>query len=216
LELCRAIDGEDSPLFSACSEGVFMIIYQPLGPDQEALVDGLAPSLEEVDSFCSSYSGVALRSCHNEAFPTLQGKILDQKYVDDFCSYSNDPDTQYTCFETLYMTAAQIYLDENNEESMSEYVEYCSQATANKIEDCINQGAVKVLQQDLSLLNKAIDICSAAKRLGLEDSCMYNISVYFPNTYFVNKFSVREEYCANLPDVWREKCLDLKIQSYEI
>lgn len=209
LDLCESISGgDDNSAYSACSEGVFMIIHQPLGVDQEDLVRDLAPTLDTLDEYCSNYEGLALRSCYNEAFVLLEGKILEQSEVEKFCSYSNDENTKYLCLETLYMTAAKIYLDDG---ILNDFVSYCMDATDENKENCIDQGVVKVLQQDLGFVGDVLNLCSQIDDEHLQRSCQEEIGLYFPATYLKENYQERSEYCSQLPSEMAEDCLEASL-----
>src|SRR3989344_2627856 len=66
LSLCQRVgvksDGRN--YVQTCTEGVFMQIYQPLEPEDFALVKGLTPTKDKVGDFCARFSGESYDACH--------------------------------------------------------------------------------------------------------------------------------------------------------
>ena len=207
LAICKSVSaGDDNSAYAACSEGVFMIMHQPFGPDQEDLVEGLAPTFNQIDEFCGKYEGIALESCYNEAFPTIGGGVLDQSVVEDYCKYSDNIEVQDRCLEVLHMVAAKQFLVSDNL-TLEDLVDYCGDASTDKVgRNCIRSGAVKVLQQDPAFLDRVVDMCLQAEGIGYGQACFNEISDYFPRTYLVGNESALNEYCSVLPDDWQAVC----------
>ena len=208
LRLCKTIeDNTQAAAYSACSEGVFMIMYQPLGPDQEDLVRGLAPTVDTIDEFCTQYEGVDMESCYNEGFVTLQGGVLNQEIVEDHCDYSDDPVVVETCLEVLHMVAAKHHIV-SDILRLSDYVDYCNDASTDEIkENCIQSGVIKILQQDVLFVDKVLEICELSDGIGLREHCLDVLAGYFPRTFLPGNHNEGDVYCSALPEGWVDTCM---------
>src|SRR5204863_55132 len=66
-EIATKPDGRD--FRQLCYDGVFMQIYQPLEPEDFALVKGKQPTKDQVSGFCNKYNSMQKASCLSESWP---------------------------------------------------------------------------------------------------------------------------------------------------
>jgi len=77
-------DGRD--FRQLCYDGVFMQIFQPLEPEDFALIEGKVPTKEEVTAFCAEgNTHMQEASCLNESWPLFYQDIVNPKNLVPFC-----------------------------------------------------------------------------------------------------------------------------------
>ena len=111
-----------------CFDGAFMQIFQPLEPEDFALIEGKQPTKEELPSFCQEFEGHRKGSCWNEGWPLFRKEILTAEGVVEFCSTLKEPFLQQRCYNAMfYVVPTQFQLDE---ERMKQY---CSLSAKNTV-----------------------------------------------------------------------------------
>lgn len=208
LTLCKFVSvlGSDSHYLPSCSQAVFMSIYQPLDPEGEALVKGIAPTKETMPAFCAKYSGVNWESCRNESWILYSQDIMQSpKNLTSFCSYSEGSMAQTRCYETglnkisidLLLTALKI----------DDYKNYCLGLEGSWQEKCFSEGTKNLLQADKRHVEDSVTLCSAAAKLNLSGQCSVVLSDYYPKEFFHNGSKEFTDYCNSLPNILQKKCL---------
>lgn len=203
VKLCEEItlkdDGRD--LKHLCYDGVFMQIFQPLEPEDFALVKGKQPAKQDVESFCSKYEGKIKGSCLSESWPLYRQEILDDpKGLVNFCSRSAK-DQQKRCYASLvYVLTGQMNFDSDK------IKKYCLGLPQTVQEICFANAASRMIETDYRYIEKSVDFCSRSETSANKEACFQELLKY--STYNFHKGS--EEFfalCNSLPDVWKTKCL---------
>ena len=80
-----------------------MIIYQPLGPDDVALVRDLVPSKQNKIKFCDTYKTnfLAYNACNKEGWAIFRNEIFTPDGLTKFCSYTKDKNWRRSCYMSL-------------------------------------------------------------------------------------------------------------------
>lgn len=208
LDLCKIIatKGDKRNYTQTCTEAVFMEIYQPLEPEDIKLVKTIAPkSPEEINSFCSRFTGEAYHACHRESWPMFSDEIIKPEGLVKFCSYTNDIPYQEKCTGTVfnYLT---IPLVVNNNQKLDKLVEFCTMLTNQNIQWCFRDVAARLIQIDPSYLDVSLNICQKADELGAGNDCYARIVLYIDRAYIKSSIE-RKNSCRKLPIAWQEKCL---------
>lgn len=183
-----------------CFDGVFMQIFQPLEQEDFALVEGLAPSKEELAFFCSQFEGYEKGSCWNEGWPLYRKEILTAEGVIKFCS-ALEPFLQQRCYNAMfYVVPAQFQLDEGRMK------QYCSLLPDPQRGQCFANAASRLIETDARLIKQAVGLCEAAADFGAKEQCYQELLFY--STYNFHKGS--EDFfklCSALPQPWTQQCL---------
>lgn len=200
-ELSVKPDGRDYT--QICYDGVFMQIFQPLEPEDFALVEGLTPKKEELKDFCSSYEGRAKGSCWSEGWPLYFEDLKKPQNLVEFCSYLGaDPGEEDRCYLALfYVLTAQFSFDEEK------INDYCLGLSGKRRGQCFANAASRMIETDWSLIGKSVSLCSTADELGVGEACYEELLLY--STYNFHPGS--EEFynlCNSLPESWKTRCLD--------
>ena len=192
-EVAIKIDGRD--FSQLCFDGAFMQIYQPLEPEDFALIKGKEVTDDTVDSFCAKFSGKKKGSCISESWPLYRQEILDDpKELVKFCSKEEEGE-QGRCFAGLfYVLTAQFNFDS---ERIKNYCLNLPQAMGGK---CFANAASRMIETDYRNIVKSIDLCSGI------DLCFEELVKYSTYNFHVGS----EEFlklCNSLPGSWKTKCL---------
>lgn len=200
--LCEATakkhDGRDYS--QLCFDGVFMQIFQPLEPEDFAIVEGLQPEKEELGAFCNQFSLQQQNSCWSEGWPLYYEEIITPGGLVEFCSVPQDPLYQDRCHLGLfYVVAAQFRLDE------TKMVNFCSNISEERKAQCFANMASRTIETDASLVERASALCREADLLGVGEQCYEELLFY--STYNFHPGS--EDFsrlCSSLPEFWQNKC----------
>jgi len=204
LALCDQVavkaDGRDySPL---CYDGTFMQIFQPLEPEDFALIEGKTPRKEEMEEFCAPYEGVRLGSCWSESWPLFFTEIKTPSGLVDFCSYLEaDPVEHDRCFlDLVYVLTAQFNFDEEK------LISYCSQLPPKRLAQCFANAASRLVETDWRNIDKSVRLCKSSEDFGAGNEC-YNELVFYSTFNFHQGSDEFFSLCNSLPDPWKAKCL---------
>jgi len=201
--LCEEITalGGSKQLAPICFDGVFMQIFQPLEPEDFALIEGKQPTKEELPSFCQEFEGQRKGSCWNEGWPLFRGQIMTPEGVVEFCSTLKEPFLQDRCYTAMfYVVPAQLQLDEGRMKH------YCSGLPDPQRSQCFANGASRLIETDAKLIEQSASMCEYAANFGAEEQCYQELLFYSTYNFHVGS----EDFlalCSALPQMWKSKCL---------
>ena len=177
-----------------------MQIFQPLEPEDFAIVEGLQPEKEELGAFCSQFSLAQQNSCWSEGWPLYYEEITTPEGLVEFCSAPQGSLQQDRCYLNLfYVVAAQFRLDE------TKMVNFCSGMSEEKKAQCFANMASRIIETDASLVVRAVRLCKEADLFGIGERCYEELLFY--STYNFHPGS--EDFsrlCLSLPEFWQDKC----------
>jgi len=202
ISLCKELTiKKDGRNFSQlCFDGTFMQIFQPLEPDDFALIKGKEVTKDKVDTFCDPYTGAIQGSCRSESWPLYRAEFKDPKYVATFCSYLKFGDQRDRCVTAImYVLTAQANFDENK------LVMFCDGMTGGYKDRCYANAASRMLETDYRNVSKSAHFCASAKEKGSRDACFSELLVY-ANYNFHPSAPEREVLCTALAEPWRGQC----------
>ncbi|MCH7524523.1 MAG: hypothetical protein IIC74_05825, partial [Bacteroidetes bacterium] len=147
-------------------DGAFMQIFQPLEPEDFALVQGKQPQKEELVSFCDQFSGEKKSSCWSEGWPLFYEEIKTAEGLVEFCSYLvDDPIQHKRCYNALfYVLVAQFNFDEQD------IINLCSGLPQERRGQCFANSASRFIETDARLVDESVTLCSFAKNFGVEET----------------------------------------------
>lgn len=202
INLCEeiAVKADGRNFLQVCLDGVFMQIYQPLEPEDFALISGKEVTRERVDKFCASFSGYAKVSCISESWPLYREEIMnDPDELIKFCS-KEDKSSQPRCYVGLfYVLTAQFNFD------LERIKNYCLALPKDLEGRCFANTATRLIETDYRNIVKSTELCFNADAPGQED-CFNELLKY--STYNFHAGSPEFfKLCNGLPDPWKDKCL---------
>lgn len=206
LEICNQVGVKDDGrnYIQTCTAGVFMSVFQPLGPEDRALVDDIRPLKEEVSSFCDGYSGEAFNACMRESWPFFHQEVLEPHGLTNFCSYTDDYQEQKKCYGTVMNMITVYYI--TNKDDLEGLSDFCSGLPEEWTGICFSNSARRLIQIDALYTDKALDVCLEAKNKGVGDEC-YDILVGFGAINFHVGSEEFIKYCSSFPSPLDKKCL---------
>lgn len=206
LGICQDIgvknDGRN--YVQTCTEGVFMTVYQPLEPEDFALIAGIAPKKDTVNAFCRPYSGEAWDACHREAWAINRTLIQSPSGLAEFCSYTSDPVGQKKCFAAV-MNIITVELVVGRSGETENLSEYCMNLPEDWRGDCFSYAAMRLIQIDPLYEHTAVAVCEEANRQQVGETCFRRLAGYGTFSFHTGSKELAA-YCKNLPPEWVEAC----------
>jgi len=199
-EIASNVDGRDHS--QLCYDGAFMQIFQPLEPEDFALVEGKQTSKEEHPSFCGQFTGAERSSCWTEGWPLYFEEIKTPEGLVEFCSFLEDDSRHYSrCYEGLiYVLTALFGFEEEP------IISLCSGLPEQQRGQCFANAASRMIETDARLIDRSVRMCSVAEEFGVADRCYEELLFY--STYNFHFGSEEFLYlCSQLPEAWKKKCL---------
>jgi len=206
VDICRQVavksDGRD--FTQVCFDGAFMQIFQPLEPEDIALVEGKNPGREGLYNFCKNFNGNARAACWGEGWPLFGEEIKTPQGLMKFCSTFSGAVEQNRCFSGMfYVLMAQFNLDEKK------IVPFCGGISDARRGECFSQAASRLIETDYGLIEKAVGICNAAEQAGVGEEC-YQSLIGFSKFDFKRESAEALKFCEKLPDKWALICKSVR------
>jgi len=198
-QLAKKADGRDYS--QVCYDGAFMQIYQPLEPDDFALIKGKVPTKETLVAFCNSFPSPQKDSCWTESWPMSFQELKDPKNLVSFCTFPATPTGKDRCYLSLiYVMTAEFNFDQGKIES------YCLGLPAERKGGCFANASSRMIETDTKNVNKSIALCATAASEGVGEACYQELLSY--STYNFHLGS-KEFFalCDALPTSWKQTCL---------
>lgn len=201
VEICRKVSKQELNDFSQlCFDGVFMQIFQPLEPEDFALIEGKQPAKEEVESYCSDFGKDERASCLNESWPLFRAEIQDPRGLVAFCSRITDVDLNNRCYNgVFYVLTPQFNFD------VVRIEEFCSKLNRERMGQCFANAASRMIETDSTFVDKSVAVCSEADSYDVGNVCWDELVLY--STFNFKAGSGEALFlCSKMPAFWSEKC----------
>lgn len=186
-----------------CYEGVFMQVFQPIEPEDKALVEHFAPQPTETKAYCDQFAGRIRAICIRESWILHADTLAAPAAFQTHCKNILDSRERTYCIEGLTMGVFSRSYDFDEVRMMS----FCSQLTPAINSICGNTVAFRLVQTDWHNMERAVSVCSQAVPANIE-SCYQQLGMYVKSSFAVND-PVRDTLCAQLPVSSRPGCLSL-------
>ncbi|MEX2008008.1 MAG: hypothetical protein WD850_00715 [Candidatus Spechtbacterales bacterium] len=196
-DVARQTSADFTPL---CYDGAFMQIFQPLEPEDFALIEGKQPAKEELASYCHQFSGAQYASCWSEGWPLYSAEIQNADGLTAFCSAVPEGPDRNLCFtDIFYVLTAQFEFDH------ASIVGLCSSMPEARKGQCFASAASRFIETDAQLTDRAVALCAAATRETEQRKC-YEELVFYASYNFKKGSKEFEHLCGSLPMSYREGC----------
>jgi hypothetical protein len=200
LTLCSRTAPEEYQ--RVCIEGVFMQIFQPLEPDDYALIEQMKvrPDKDTVRAYCAAYKQPAyVGACLRESWPYVKEDIKDGTGVEAFCS--GHPDAQRTeeCYQTVSSLVGRLSLG-----SLEDIATACNTFPEERRGMCFSYSAEVVLQENRMEAPEAVALCEKAE--GAPRSMCLDQLLSRTNFIFGNNTAQIQRFCKALPEPWSGTC----------
>lgn len=183
-----------------CVDGAFMQIFQPLEPEDKALVEKIAPTVGERSAFCGRFEGIARTSCIKESWPLVVDSVMTPKGFEDFCApFSENYDEYRYCASGLaYVVFGRL------EYNVKRMTELCSPLPKLIKNICISRTASRFIETDWKNIPEALSVCVNAPALS-KGPC-FNELIEFAEQGFRRNSPEENNLCSGMPDPWRSSC----------
>lgn len=203
ITLCNEIAFTDDVSYvRSCYDGVFMQVFQPLEPEDFALVGDIAPDTqEESRQLCNEFIGDAKEACVRESWPLFLEDIKTSDGALDFCKPNESAEGFTRCFNTvMYVLTAHFEFNEERLEAVCQSFEGIYKA------QCYANVASRLIEIDDSFFTRASGFCERAENAGVGERCWKELLFY--SVYSTTQSSERfVAFCNALPSPWSTKCL---------
>jgi hypothetical protein len=185
-----------------CFDGAFMQIFQPLEPEDFALVKDMAPIKEELFSFCNEFPDEQKSSCWSEGWPLYYNEIITPEGLVEFCSKIQIDGQENRCYNVLfYVVTAQFALNEER------VMDFCSGLVQERMGQCFANASSRMIETDARLIDRSLALCAKANVLGVGEECYEELLLYSIYNFHVGSQDFFQ-LCNALPDPWNTKCLN--------
>lgn len=200
--LCEetAIKKDGRNFSQLCFDGAFMQIYQPLEPEDFALIKDKEVKKETVDSFCANFEGKRKASCLSESWPLFGAEIQQPEGLIKFCS-KEEAQEQGRCFEgMLYVLTAQFNFDSQK------IHDFCLGLPDDKQGKCFANSASRMIETDYRNIDNSVKLCLNSQTDINQDACFSELLKYSTYNFHVGSEQFLK-LCNGLPAEWKIKCL---------
>lgn len=212
LEICKRIEirGDSTHYLRLCREGVFMQIFQPLEPEDFALIEKLEmkPNRGNLGEVCNHYGRTIeeKEACWREGWALhrdylLRTNTFSAQVIVDFCSSRADETYEATCYSAVLYGTARLFL-----ESPARLLTLCSEMPFERSEECYGIGAATFIEEDKNLIDDAVKFCSKAQPIHAVEGC-YDYLLNVAGFIFHQNSSEYTLLCNALPKPWNERCI---------
>ncbi len=207
VEVCRSVthksDGRNYE--QTCTEGVLMSVFQPLEPEEEALVKDLTPKKETVGAFCRRLAAGGRDACFRESWPLFLQEIQTPAGLMAFCSYTTNEAARWRCFGTA-MNILTVYLVIGNDRRLDPLIAFCAGLGNTEEGWCLADAASRLIQIDPAYMSVAQTICQHAQVKALGETCFSQMAQMI-QTSFQPGTTQLEAACRLVSGSYRSICL---------
>lgn len=203
IELCDVVakksDGRD--FTQLCYDGAFMQIFQPLEPEDFALVKGKQPTKDSVIAYCNNYTGKVRASCISESWPLFRDELIKSSNgIIKLCSLEEEG-YQDRCYNGIfYVITAQLNFEFDKIKPLCEGLPQKLKPT------CFLNAASRMIETDYNNIDRSVAVCNYASPVDPDNQC-YNMLLTMSKYNFHPKSKEFYALCNALPEKWKQQCL---------
>jgi len=207
LEICdRVAVKEDGRDFErVCDEGVFMQLFQPLEPEDFALVEQLPvqPTKENLAQFCKDNGRDAeeAAACWREGWPFYSQEMHTPEGLTAFCDTGMGIEAENRCYDTTLSIIGRSSLDDPDAASR-----LCSGLAAARQAQCFAIAAGAILEEDRTQGPAAAAFCGNAPTESNREACYDRLTSTATFVFHPTDPKLRE-LCSALPTPWHDRCV---------
>lgn len=206
LDTCNTIAQKDdgTDYTRVCIEGVYMQLFQPLEPEDFALIEQLSepPTRSTVENFCEveSRDDAEFAACWREAWPFFREEMSTGKGVMSYCARLTSSGGLHECLATAVTINAR-----HNLESSERMAELCYDLPPEHQGLCFARGANAFLEEDPGLVDVAVDFCTRGGSTEVQNECN-SFLAHAAQFNFHPGSPELHALCEVLPDQWQKTC----------
>jgi hypothetical protein len=197
----RVADKGTANYVRTCYEGAYMQIFQPLEPEDFALVMHIpATTTESARTFCDTFTLERRAACQRESWPLYEDVLKEPGGIDSFCSLVPGEELKNHCYRgIIYILTAKYKFNEERIGAL------CTSVSEDRKASCFADAAARLIETDYRLAGSAVNVCERALRAGGGDACFVQLLHY--STYNFHTGSKEfYSFCNTLPESWGTRC----------
>lgn len=206
LAACRYVtnDGPGAEFSTQCVEGVYMQLFQPLEPEDLALIEKLpyAPTQNTVTDFCREQSSTEeeFATCWREAWPLFSEEMKSAAGITSYCNELSEESGRNACFISAYTINGRHHLEDP--ETMARI---CNEFEKSAMGSCFARGANAFLEEDPNLIEEGVAFCARANEASSQETCYaYLRDIGAFNFHAGSEY--HERLCRALPARFQTSC----------
>jgi len=205
LAACEAVAVKpDSNYRQVCHEGVYMQLFQPLEPEDYALLETLPyqPATENIEQFCwdYSYSDENFATCWREAWPFFREQLDTGAGIESYCAVLPTDQHEADCLRSSFTINGRLNLGDP-----SHMAAVCNTTNAANQGLCFSVGANAYLEESQNLVTESLNFCRRADDQAAEEDCFAYLARFAAYNYHTDS-AVYNELCTALPEPWGTQC----------
>jgi hypothetical protein len=179
-----------------------MQIFQPLEPEDFALIKGKEVAKDDIESFCNKFSGKKKAVCWTEGSAPFREEIVQSpQNLVKFCGKADEGTDRNRCYTGLvYVITARLNLDADK------MIKYCSELPPERRGTCFANAAGRMIETDYRNIDRAIGVCVESEKYSKLHECFKEL-IKFSNYNFHPGSEEPRKLCSSLPLPWNEQCL---------
>jgi hypothetical protein len=205
LTLCAELvppDGDRNMNLQLCYDGAFMQIFQPLEPEDIALVDHYdVDTPEKAATFCRQYTDEQFGSCVSESWPLSKEMVQNPTQIASRCEPVAGTGWQHErCLNGMFYVAVAIM----NLES-EQVMDFCTKVPTDFTGRCFGNAVTRMIEVDWDNTKKATELCAAVGPDGARQACFDELLKHSTYSFKVGS----PEFvllCENMPSPQKEEC----------
>lgn len=195
-----AIDGSDYT--QVCYDGAFMQIFQPLEPEDFALVSDIQKDISSVEAFCFANDGKKRSSCWSESWPIFRAQFMDDgALLEAHCAKLPGEERDRCLQAILYALVVQFRFDR------TELLQFCLSLSPGGRVQCFSSVATRLIETDYRNAEAAVSWCGQATPESVRRLCFDELATY-ATFYFHKDSESHNRLCQALPRDWQIRCFE--------
>lgn len=198
-----AIKADQRDFSRVCYEGVYMQLFQPLEPEDYALIDQLPlqPERGNLETFCDNFSTSAdmYAVCWREAWPLFLSGDWGYDELEYHCSYL-DAHQRHQCYVSGFTIHAR-----HNLGTIAKLQNFCSSTSEERQAECFQIAALAYLEEDPANIDQAVKVCNETRESGLREQC-YSYLANTSSFIYTETSELKTALCDAIPEKYRGNC----------
>lgn len=200
IKICnRFSEGTEGDMNALCYGGVFMQLFQPLEPEDVAMVAHIDVSRENFVDFCNQFpQGGGRTECFERGSMLFPRATTDGPTMKHFCELSKDKQIIESCYIMVFsLVGSGSDYDTDRIKSICDTVEEVRRG------DCYGLAAINMIDADSNFISRIPEICKATGDEDTESACFARIAWYVPY-----RFNSGTDNFDSLCDVLKESSVE--------
>lgn len=184
-----------------CYGGVFMQLFQPLEPEDFAMVAHIDVSRENFTEFCSSFPRDGGRSpCFQRGSMLFEGATSNGPAMKEFCEQSSDASIVEQCYDMVFSLVGS-----GSDFNLNLMDSICRTVEDERQGHCYGMATINMIDADPMFVPEVPVFCSMAPNDAATDECYTRVARYAP--YRFNRGTPEyEALCSVLPEDKQPRC----------